>query len=342
MTAPPAFPTQAPGERTRLRNVLLNHASLVLLGLVFTVFGVLAPRFFAFENLENILVQSSVLLMGAVGMTFVLLAAQIDLSVGSMMFLAAVPAGKLVLGGHSAGVALGAAVGVALVYGLLNALVVVKLRVAAFIVTLATLYIGRGLGLYITQTRAMNLPESLLAVGTTRVVGLPLPLFAALVVVALGHYTLSSTPYGRQLYAVGQDAEGARKAGLPVQRIRASVFLVSAACAGLAGFVTIARVGVVSPTMGSQRELAMIAAAVLGGTSLFGGRGQVFPGTVVGALLIQTVETGLVILNVDPYLYPLFTAGIIFVAVAIDSLRNLERAKQSLRKIRPLGLPKPR
>lgn len=325
-----------PSLGARFGALLLAQTSLVLFGVVFVVFGLFAPRFLAFDNLLNILVQASVLVVGAVGLTFVLLTANIDLSVGSIMFLAAVPAGKLVMDGHSPWLGALAALVVALVFGAVNAFVVVKLRVMAFVVTLATLYIGRGLGLFITQTRAMNLPESILAVGSANVLGVPLPLLVAVMVAGVAHYTLAHTPFGRQVYAIGQDQEGARKAGLPVQRICAATLLISALCAGIAGFVTIARVGVVSPSMGNQRELAIIAAAVLGGTSLFGGRGQVFPGTVMGAILIQTVETGLVILNVDPYLYPLITAAIIFAAVAIDSLRNLELAKQMLRKIRPL------
>lgn len=322
--------------KNRFKALLLQHTSLVLFVLVFAVFGALSPKFLSLSNLVNILVQSSVLIVAAVGMTFVLLTAGIDLSVGSIMFVAAVPAGKLVLQGHSVWLALVVALAVALAFGALNAFVVVRLRVMAFVVTLATLYIGRGFGLYITQTRAMNLPESILSVGEAAVLGIPLVLWVAFIVAAAGHYALSRTPFGRQVYAVGQDIDGARKAGLPVDRIRFATMMICGLAAGIAGFMTIARVGVVSPSMGNQRELAIIAAAVLGGTSLFGGRGQVFPGTILGAILIQTVETGLVILNVNPYLYPLITACIIFAAVAIDSLRNLEVARLALRKIRPL------
>lgn len=321
----------------RLVPLLLRRTPQVLLALVLVFFGLTAPRFFSGVTFLNILVQSASLVIGATGMTFVLLTAGIDLSVGSIMFLAAVATGKLLLAGASPLTAFVAALVAALAFGGLNAFVIVRLRVMAFIVTLATLYIGRGLGLFVTQTRSMNLPESMLAVGSARLAGVPVPVLLALATVVVAHVVLSSTAFGRHLYAVGADPEAARKAGLRVDRLRASVFLVSALTAGIAGFVAVAQVGAVSPSLGSQRELAIIAAAVLGGTSLFGGRGQVFPGTVIGALLIQTVETGLVILNVDPYLYPLITAGIIFVAVAIDSLRNVELAKRSLRRIRPVA-----
>jgi ribose transport system permease protein len=189
----------------------------------------------------------------------------------------------------------------------------------------------------ITETRAMNLPESLRAVGAGRLLGVPVPVLIFAAVVALAHLTLTRTRFGRHVYAVGHDPDAAKRAGLRVPAVLVTVYLVSALCAGLGGFVSVAQIGAVSPTFGDKRELAAIAAAVLGGTSLFGGRGQVLPGTVIGALLMQTVETGLVILNVDPYLYPLVTAGVIFAAVAIDSVRNRELLKRRMRKIRPLA-----
>ncbi|MDZ4696883.1 MAG: ABC transporter permease [Deltaproteobacteria bacterium] len=286
--------------------------------------------------LLNILTQSSVLLIGATGMTLVLLTAGIDLSVGSIMFISAVTAGKLLSAGQSVGVAFLSALVVALIYGAINGFFVVRMRVMAFIVTLSTLYIGRGFGLWATETRAMNLPDSIGALGSARFLGLQFPVWVAAIVVVGAHVWLSRTQSGRQLYAIGQDREAARKAGIPVARLDSVVFLVCGLLAGLAGFVAIAQVGVVSPSLGTQRELSMIAASVLGGTSLFGGRGRVFPGTVVGALLITSVEATLNTMNVDPYLYPLVTAGIIFGAVAIDSFRNQQALRRALRRIRPL------
>ena len=117
-------------------------------------------------------------------------------------------------------------------------------------------------------------------------------------------------------------------------RILALVYVISGFCAALGGILSLAQLGAVSPTFGTNKEFSAIAAAVLGGTSLFGGRGKVFPGTLLGALLIQSVENGLVILNADPYLYPLITSGIIFLAVLTDSVRSAVLAKLGRRKIR--------
>jgi ribose transport system permease protein len=313
---------------------VLNNASLVLFVAVLGGIGAFSPKFLTGPNLANLLTQSSSTAIVAIGMTFVLLTAGVDLSVGAIMFVAAAVAGKMVLGGMPLWLALLSILAAGLVFGAINAFFITRLKLIAFIVTLATLYLGRGFALWITETRAMNLPDSFLLLGSTRCLGLPLPVLLLVIIAAIAHLTLKFTPFGRQLYAVGMDADGARKAGIRVGRILAAVYVISGFCAAVGGILSLAQLGSVSPTFGTNKEFAAIAAAVLGGTSLFGGRGQVFPGTVLGAVLIQSVENGLVILNADPYLYPLVTSGIIFVAVLTDSIRNAMLAKLTRRKIR--------
>jgi ribose transport system permease protein len=320
--------------RNKLLLWLLHNASLVLFLVVLGVFGGLSPKFISSQNLANILVQSSSTAMVAVGMTFVLLTGGVDLSVGAIMFVAAAVAGKLALGGSPLWLALVTIVVIGVAYGTANSLLITRLRVMPFIVTLATLYLGRGLALWITQTRAMNLPESFLWLGTTRMVGIPMPIILVALTVGAAHFVLSHTPFGRQLYAVGHSLEMARKAGLNTGRIVAAVYIISGFCAALGGILSLAQLGAVSPTFGNQKEFAAIAAAVLGGTSLFGGRGQVFPGTLLGAVLVQTIDNGLVILNANPYLYPLVTSAIIFIAVLVDSFRTTLLARMARRPIR--------
>jgi ribose/xylose/arabinose/galactoside ABC-type transport system permease subunit len=305
---------------------LLARAPVVALVVVVAVFGALAPRFLTVANAVNIVVHAASLGIVASGMTFVLLAAGIDLSVGSVMFLAAIAAGKVVLGGGGLATAMAAGLGIALLGGVLNAILIVRLRLLAFVVTLATLYVGRGLGLMWTETRAMNLPDTLLALGAAKVLFVPLPIVVLLLSVALAQLVLSRTVFGRQLYAVGHDPDAAVRAGIPVAMVLVTAYLISAFAAGLGGLVAVAQLGAVSPTFGQQRELAAVAAAVLGGSSLFGGRGQVWPGTIVGALLMQTVESGLVIAGADPYLYPIVSGAVIFAAVALDALRRRSQA----------------
>jgi ribose transport system permease protein len=323
-------------DRSRRLLDILRLIPVALLVVLVGVFSSLSPRFLDVQNVVNILVQSSSLAIAATGMTFVLLTAGIDLSQGSVMFVAAAVAGKLLLGGAPLAISLAAALAAGLICGAMNALLIVRLRVLPFIVTLAALYAERGLGLYITGTRAMNLPESILALGSGRPLGIPMPVWILAAVVAAAQLTLSRTAFGRQIYACGYNVEFARRAGVRTGAVLASVYAISAFCAALGGLVSLAQLGAVSPTFGNQREFAAIAAAVLGGTSLFGGRGSVVPGALLGAVLIQTVESGLVIVNADPYLYPLVLAGVIFIAVLLDGIRRAFQDRVEARRIRPL------
>jgi ribose transport system permease protein len=312
---------------------LLNQASLILFAVVLLIFGALSPAFFQPANAVNILIQTSSTGILAVGMTFVLLTAGVDLSVGSIMFVAAAVGGKLILNGFPFVGVLAVMLGIGVVFGALNALFITRLAILAFIVTLATRYFGRGLGLHITETRAMNLPENFYELGSARIIGVPLPVLIFGVVVLIAHVTLTRTPFGRQIYAVGADVEAARKAGINTRIVLFAVYVICGVCAASAGIVALSQAPTVSPGFGNNREFMAIAAAVLGGTSLFGGRGAVLPGTVLGAVLIQTIENGLNILNVNPYLYPLITSGVIFLAVLLDAARSRVLARVNSRRI---------
>ncbi|PCJ96289.1 MAG: ribose ABC transporter permease [Flavobacteriaceae bacterium] len=302
--------------------LLLNYSTVVLFLVVLVTFGLLSPKFLTLGNITNILIQSSSLTILAIGMTFVLLTAGIDLSVGSIMFVVGVISGKLVVIGLPIWWAIPLVLVIGLLFGLVNAFFIFKLKIVPFIVTLATFYVGRGLGLYISETRAINLPESFLQIGSSKLLGLPMPIVILLLVLIIGHFVLSSTQFGRQVYAVGNDMAKARKAGVPVKKILLTVYLICGLCAAISSLVALAQLGAVSPTFGYQNEFMAIAAAVLGGTSLFGGKGNILPGTLIGALLIQSIQNGLVIINVNPYIYPVITGTVIFLIVMIDSLRH--------------------
>ncbi len=322
--------------RVRIRRVMLfvlQNAPLILFACVFGIFTALSPKFLTLENLENILIQSSSAGVVAIGMTFVLLTAGIDLSVGSIMFLSAGVAGKLILTGWPIPIAVAVIVAIGLLYGALNGLFITRLRILPFIVTLSTLFAGRGLGLLITQTRAMNLP-GLVAIGSSTILGVPFPILVLALVLGIAHIVLARTPFGRHIYAIGNALEAAKKAGINTTRVLFLVYVVSGLCAAVGGIVLLSQLGAVSPTLGERREFDAIAAAVLGGTSLFGGRGRVFPGTVIGAILIQTVQNGLNIIDADPYIYPLITSAVIFLAVFIDSVRHTQLQQLKRRRIR--------
>ena len=178
------------------------------------------------------------------------------------------------------------------------------------------------------------MPDSVTELGTARWFSVPAPVVVMLITALSAHWFLSCTPWGRQIYAIGFDASAARKAGVRVDEITFAAYLFCGLCAALSGIVSLTQTGAISPSFGQQREFAAIAAAGLGGTSLFGGRGGVFPGTILGAVLFQTIENGLVILNADPYLYPLIVSGIIFLAVLLDTSRNRIATRLTRRHIR--------
>ena len=316
---------------------LLNQAPIFLFLLVFALFGCISDRFLEIKNLSNILIQSSSLAVAAIGMTFVLLTAGVDLSVGSIMFLAVAVSGKLIFNGYPLSIGIVAGLLVGVVGGAINGLFVVRWKVTAFIATLAMLFIARGFGLWLTNTRAMNMPDSVTLLGSSSLMGIPVPVLIMLSVAVLSHLFLMKTAWGRQIYAIGFDRESARKAGVRVSAILLLVYVICGFCAALGGLIALTQTGAVSPKFGGQREFAAIASAVLGGTSLFGGRGSVLPGTVFGAVLFQTVENGLVILNADPYLYPMIVSAIIFLAVLLDTIRNQLVGRLTRRAIRRKG-----
>lgn len=311
-----------------------NNSTLILLIVVFLIFGTLDSNFLSVKNCVNILIQASFIAIVATGMTFVLLTAGIDLSVGSIMFLSGVISGKMVVAGYPVWISFIAVLGIGALYGLINAWIITRYNILPFIVTLATQYIGRGLALYISQTRAVNLPENYTDIGSSQLFWIPFPILIFILVLSLAVYLLNHTALGRQIYAVGNHLENATKAGIDTKKIIVSVYVISGLCASLGGFVAIAQIGAIAPQFGEQREFHAIAAAVLGGASLFGGQGNVFPGTVLGAVLIQTVESGLNFINADPYMYRMVTSFIIFFVVLIDAIRNLRLNEARKKKIR--------
>ena len=307
-------------NRRRAAMHLLQGVPLAIFLGVVLLFGSLTDRFLELTNFVNIIEQTVPVAILAIGMTFVLLTAGIDLAVGSTMYLSVVTFGYLVPAASPllacfVAFATGAAVGFA------QGIWVAWLRVPPFIVTLATLHIIRGMGRAVTQAQGVAVSERVSALNRTELLGVPWAIWILLAVLVASWVFLQKTGSGRQIYAIGEDPEAAAKAGLPVRRLLIFVYVVCGACAGIVGFISVAQQGTAQPTFGEEMEFAAIAAAVLGGISLFGGRGGVL-GTLRGALLIKTLQNGLNIMDADPYVYPLVTGGFIFLAVLLDSSRN--------------------
>jgi ribose transport system permease protein len=312
----------------------LNQTTLLLFAILFAIFGLLAPRFLSFSSFQGILYASSTLGILAVGITIVLLTGGIDLSLGSNMYLTGV-IGHLLLNtlGLPVWVAIPGAIAVGTLYGIVNAFLVTRLKIVPFVTTLGTLLMGRGLGLVITRSVSIDFPDALTRLRNVGFLGIRLPVLIMLSVMVVAHIVLTRTQFGRQLYAVGNNVEAAGKAGLRTDRVVAGAYIICGTLASLAGVVAMMRLGRFNPNFAAGDELFAIAAAVLGGASLFGGIGIVLPGTFLGALMIPMVRSGLVFAGVDIYRERMVMFAIVFLAVFIDSIRKQQMEKSERRTI---------
>jgi ribose transport system permease protein len=301
----------------RIRRFLSSYARFIALGIECLVLAAATGTFFSPGNLMNVLRQNTFTAILAAGSTFVILTAGIDLSVGSIVGLSGVLCADVLAHGHGilAGVAAGIAAG-ALV-GAFNGGVVTAVRIPPFVVTLATMMIARGAALKYTDARTISgLPAAFAALSnnTTSVVAVAL-------VFALSWVALMRTPFGRHVYAVGGNEPAAWLSGVRVPRVQFLVYLVSGATAGLAGVLVASRLHVGYPRAGEFSELDAIAAVVVGGTSLFGGRGSIW-GTLAGVFFIGILNNGLNLYNVSPYDQMVVKGAVLLIAASFDSLER--------------------
>jgi ribose/xylose/arabinose/galactoside ABC-type transport system permease subunit len=291
--------------------------ALVLVVLLVAL-GMLQPRALNVTNVLNLARQISITALVSAGQTLVILAAQIDLSVGSVLGLAGVIAAGVLRDTGSATLAVLAGLGVGGACGLVNGVIVAKGKVAAFIVTLATLGIANGIVLLYTGARPIAVQDEAFAfLGEGKLGGVPFPIILALVVYVVLWFVLSRTRFGRYNYAIGGNELATRLAGVPVDRYKIYIFVTAGVLAGLTGVVLTARLGSGVPTLGIGFELISITAVVLGGTSLFGGEGRIW-GTLVGAAITGVIANGLSILGVGAYYQPVVTGIVILIAVLAD------------------------
>jgi rhamnose transport system permease protein len=308
---------------------------VVALALLIAVTAILEPRFIEADSLRNLALNASIFAILAAGQTLVIITRNVDLSVGSVLGLAAFMAGDL-LSSHPGlpipvVLLLGALLGAAC--GALNGVLVTFGQVPALVVTLGTLYAFRGLAFLWTSGRQVNaetLPDSFLNLGTGSILGIPTLALLALVVVLVVGQALRDFRVGRELYAIGSNPEGARLAGVRSDRRVLSAFVLSGALAGLAGVLFTARFGTVDATAGTGYELTVIAAAVVGGVAIFGGVGSVY-GAALGALLLGTITSSLIVLKVEAFWQQAAIGALLLIAIAFDRLVGL-RVDAALRR----------
>ncbi|MCU1668267.1 MAG: transporter permease [Blastococcus sp.] len=317
-------PRNTPGRRVHdLLHRLPALSPLIVLVVAAIVFGIANPRFAAPENLSIVLQQAAVVGSLAVGQTLIILTAGIDLSIGAVVVLATLVMAKLA---HDSGVPgfLAFLIGflIAVLAALLNGWLVTRLKLPPFIVTLGTLSIFTALTLIYAQGQTLTLDPGgfLTFTGTTIAVGrfhLTVGVLLMLVLYLGFAYALRQTAWGRHLYATGDDPEAARLAGIRTGRVLLSAYVVAGAVVGISAWILLGRIQGADPNAGINLNLESITAVVIGGTSLFGGRGAVV-GSLIGALIVQVFDNGLALVGVDPNYQVLAVGVLVIAAVAAD------------------------
>lgn len=295
--------------------------TLVLVALV-VIFSFVNPRFLAVANFLNILTQAAPFIIMAVGMTFVITAAGIDLSVGSILGLSSVIAFSFMTEGGNPLIGVAIMLVVATLLGSLNGILVAYVAIPPFIATLATMVSLRGLALlHSAGTMHFGLPKSVAFLGQGKVFGIPMPVIIALGSAVFAHWLFNQTRFGVYCRALGGNKEALRLTGVSVRRIELMVYSFMGFMTGLGGLIMIARIDSTQATIGTASEIHVIAAVIIGGTSLFGGKGSIY-GSVAGAILLAMVANALVIGGADFFWQLVVTGIIVLFAVLIGNLRE--------------------
>lgn len=324
------------GSNKSMKMKLLQYMSFELFVVIFVIFGLFSENWFTFSNFIMIIKQSSYVGILAIGITFPLITAGTDLSVGAVMFMGMSVAALMLEKGIPLILAIVVAMLIGCVVGLVNAFFVVDVKVMPFIATLGTMTVIRGVTLILTGSRALNIPSYLTtSFGSGKLFGLiPYPALVFVALLVIFHIVLTKTAFGRRVFACGNNLEAAKKAGLHTRQIIYAVYMISGFLAAIAGFVSASQIGNVPAGFGDGYEFDAIAATVLGGTSLLGGTGSILPGVLIGAVTIQMIKTGLTAMQIDPYLIDIFQALFILLAVVLDCIKNQVIAKSQMRNIR--------
>lgn len=290
------------------------------------LFAILSPYFFTAENILNVTLQTSITAIIAAGMTFVILTGGIDLSVGALVAMSGVIATTILKLDYSFGVVFPLALLVGVIVGMFSGSVagmfITKFHITPFIVTLALMTVWRGAAYMFTDGRPVwGLPDAFSFLGSGRVFSVPVPTIIMVAVFILAYIVLTKTRFGRYVYAVGGNSEAARLAGIETNKILFIVYMISGGLAALSGVLLASRMNSGQPNAGLMYELDVIAAVVVGGGSLYGGKGSIV-GTFIGAMLIGVLRNGLNLLNINSYIQMVVLGCVILLAVMLDQWRT--------------------
>lgn len=311
------------GPQPVIRRFLVNYGIVIAYALLFIAFSFITPNFLKTSNLTTLLLQIVATGLLAIGMQFVILTGEIDLSVGEIEALAGMVAAGALAGHLPWPIVLGAGLLSGVVVGAVNGFATAYLRMPSFIVTLATMSVAEGAAYVYSNGMVMSngFTASFDAIGQGFIGPLPVPVILMLILFGAGYFVLRYTAYGRQVYAAGGNRTVAWLSGINTQLVVASVFVIAGALSALSGMITAARLSAALPTIGGNDNLNAIAAVIIGGTSFLGGEGSIL-GALVGALLVGTLIDGLTLMNVNYYVQLMIEGGVILAAVLLNQGRH--------------------
>ena len=307
----------------QLSNILLSHGFYIVMVFVLIFFSVSTPHFFSVSNFSNLLHHSAPMMILAAGFAMVVMSGKLDISIGSIAYLST-GVGITLLMKHDYPPAVSLAVVLLLgtLFGLINGVIIVYFKVNPLITTMGTMFIYRGLGLLLTQSLTTSIAGNLRRLGNSSIGPLYADFILALVFLVLMQVVLRYTSYGRDLVAVGNGEEVAKRLGVNVKRVNLTTFALSGLFASMGGVLIVLQVGSHNSHIGLGLEFTGMAMTILGGVSLFGGEGSLVPGFMIGAWTLNIIENGLNHMGASPYAYPFVRGGIIFVAMFADSMKH--------------------
>ena len=309
-------------DHISIKEIFINYGLYGVFAVLLIFFTIQNPKFLAINNLITIVQMASTLGVVVVGMFFVLIAGGIDIAVASNMYFSAVVASTL-LNLYAIPIWLCFVISIlcGCILGCINGIFITKFKMLPFIATLAVSSIARGLGLMVSKTKLIVLHQSAFVISNTRIFGVPLVTYIFLTVVIIGHIILTCTTFGRQLFACGDNIQGAKKIGINSNKIVFFSYIICGAMAGLAGIINACNLASVNQNFAIGDEFVVIASAIIGGASLFGGKGKILPGALLGMIMVQSIMNGLTLMQANPYIYSVVRGVVIFIAVMIDSIK---------------------
>jgi ribose transport system permease protein len=315
--------TSGKGFRNNMKQYLGSLGLFIVIIVFCVILSFLSPVFLSKVNLINLLMQSTILVTLALGVTFVILTGGIDLSIGGVLAVSsAVGLGAIVYHGVPTIVGVLIMLGIGVVFGFVNGFLITKFNVPPLIVTLATMGIARGIVLIYTNSANVNpVPDSFITLATGKFLSIPYLIIVVAVFAVIAHIILKHSVFGRSVYASGGNELAARLAGIKTKTVITMTYVLSGLTAAIAGLLLTSRLESAGPTAGIGIELTVIAAVVIGGTSLFGGQGNII-GTILGVILIALVSNAVNLLGVPPAWDQLVTGGVILVAALLDVYRR--------------------